>query len=434
MELIKSTRAESTQRPTVSSGITRNLRKQLDSNALALKFLASTAFRETLTSSLQDKILRDDSVWSERGGDSLTVLRDLVFERTPTNSSGIKRVSNAIYRLMSDSDYQSLPSEVQTTLEKWYKQTGSKVPTDIICSPILLETRLNDYNVEDDFKISFAKTPPEQLRVNLTSKELVRFVYLDCNHTEERKAESICNSLNKEKQFNCKTCSMIQYSFLNWTESNKDLVLDSGLDLSRLTEDDFHSSANSQRKFIVSYKCCGKPEETSYKSLKNKAKRAAEMAQDAICCNKCNVSVGVFEVMVRTALDSAKNYVNDLDVDIQFTFDSLPNKPYDIVARVGDKLYLIEVDGGDHYKSRSDNDDNDFLRKVEVDRLKTEAALKYAHGFLRIDERGHRGWLTKEVHNALQEIAKGAFSGYKVIGEECPGAALASKELKGSGA
>lgn len=98
---------------------------------------------------------------------------------------------------------------------------------------------------------------------------------------------------------------------------------------------------------------------------------------------------------------------------------------YDLLLELKDSYrLLIEVDGGQHYGEGYRSGQQYFEKRIETDRLKTQAALDKGYHLLRIDARKYRTEVPKELAYILLAATKGEISRYTVFGEECPGAAL----------
>lgn len=326
------------------------------------------------------------------------------------------------------SEYASLSDEQREILNYIHTASGAKSWDEA-------ETLKDRIQIHGAFiealGIDFSKTPSEALEQKLTSEELVEFSWKVCGHTESRRVKNINSSLNKKKVLQCSECRRIENSFISWYVTNQVYLDDSGLDISKVSQEAQLESAYSKTKFEVAYGC-GHSEETTFQSLKSKHKRALDMGQDRIACNSCKVAEGVFEILVRGILEFQMRSNPGLLVEKQAKIEFLENMPYDIrVTTAGGIVYYIEIDGGFHYRGHSSATELQFLRKVEVDRLKTQTALEQGHRMLRIDERNHKGELTPEIAAALEDAIAGTLPIYTVIGEECPGAAQVSNALKG---
>jgi len=279
--------------------------------------------------------------------------------------------------------------------------------------------------------MDFSATPAEELAQNLTSDGGVHFSWIECGHREARSADSINTAINKKKAPHCKECRRLDNSFIAWYYANEDFLLDTELDISRLSKEELLASAYSKVKINIGYGC-GHRENTTFQSLKDKLKRAQDLGQPTISCNGCKVADGTFEVGIRMAIQLSVAFVPGVTIEKQVEIDGLKGKPYDMVIRLASgKLYFVEVDGGHHYKPFNRKGQDAFLRKVEVDRIKTEAVLERGHGLIRIDERNHKGEMTDELSEVLSGALRGTLGAYAVVGEECPGAKRVSAELKG---
>lgn len=97
---------------------------------------------------------------------------------------------------------------------------------------------------------------------------------------------------------------------------------------------------------------------------------------------------------------------------------------YDLLLELsGSYRLLIEVDGGQHYGEGFRKGDG-FQKRIEADRIKTQAALDQGYYMLRIDARKYRTEVPEELGHILLAAVRGELSRYTVFGEECPGAAL----------
>jgi hypothetical protein len=336
-----------------------------------------------------------------------------------------RRVSR--FMLESSAAYAALSTPDREFLQRVHQLTGSRsweeeehFGTKLMANASLVKK----------WGMDFSKTPSQQLKQKLTGKGMVQFKWTSCGHSEERRATSLNTAMNTAKAPQCWSCNRLDNSLITWHENNRLFLEDSGLDISRLTEEDLLDSAYAKRKFTVGYGC-GHSEKTSFSSLKAKHKRAIEMGQEYITCNGCNVADGTFEVAIRMALQFSQSFIPGLVVEKQVELDELPRMPFDIrITTPQGIVYYIEIDGGYHYKGHSGSDEDKFLKKVEADRRKTKAVLLRGDRMIRVDERNHRGELLDELRGALFQAVYGTLPVYTVVGEECPGAAAVSDELK----
>lgn len=343
-------------------------------------------------------------------------------------------ISRRIARFMAErpESFDSLAEATREELLRFHRSTGAR---DWIDEREQLLAAKIEANAEllVSFGMSFKKTPPSELNQNLTSSGLVHFSWIECGHEETRSASSINISINGAgtKVPSCKECRRLDNSLIVWYYSKEDFLLGSGVDISRVSEEDRLQSAYSKTKFEVGYGC-GHWEMTTFQSLKDKEKRAHDFGQETISCNNCKVPDGTFEVGIRMAVQLVATLVPGVTIEKQFELEGLENKNYDMLIRLSSgKLYLIEVDGGLHYKPFNKHGEDDFARKVEVDREKTQVPLERGIGLIRIDERNHRGEINDELAAILTGAMRGTLPLYTVVGEECPGAKLVSNELKG---
>lgn len=351
-----------------------------------------------------------------------------------TQSKGDTEKAKAISRRMSrfmvenKREFESLTETEQGIIKYFHLSTGGDEWAD--------EESLGDRIRLHGPKLSemgadFSSTPADQLGLKLTSKDMVSFSWKHCGHSETRRATQINSSLNKDSFARCASCRRLENSFASWHASHRPFLDASGLDISSLTEEQMLESAYSKTSIEVAYGC-GHRETTSFQSLKAKHKRALEMGQEFIACNGCKVTDGTFEVGFRMALQLATRFVPGCKLDWQQELKGLPGMNYDLTLTAPNgRVYFIEIDGGYHYKGHSSATEDTFIRKVEVDRLKTETVLSRGDSIIRVDERSHRGVFTEEMLDVLVAAANGTLDRYTVIGEECPGAAQVSAELKG---
>lgn len=335
-----------------------------------------------------------------------------------------RRISR--FTVQRGEEFISLSADDRQILEDIHMATGAKAWED--------EETLNDRLLKNsefiaELGMNFGKTPPAQLAQKLTGKEHVDFLWSNCGHSDSRRATQINTALNKGQRMQCPTCRKLDSSLTSWYEENRPFLEASKVDISALSVDDLLDSAYSKRTFEIGYGC-GHRERTTFQSLKAKHKRALDMGQEFIACNGCKITDGTYEVGFRMALQLATRLAPGCVLDWQVELPNLPGMNYDltIIAPNG-KVYFIEIDGGYHYKGHSSAAKEDFERKVEVDRLKTEEVLKLGHGLIRIDERNHRGVLTEEMLDVLVAATQGTLGSYTVIGEECPGAKKARKNF-----
>lgn len=403
---------------------------QLQSAILLHRVCEGELLQTNLIRAVADKPipLKSEGVWLCNG------IRKVLNGSLSLENKKQKEMATAISRKISKfqierkDEYQALSNNDKQLLKEMFLRAGAKKwsPEETLGSRLKARAEL-----VKQLGMDFSATPSSQLERKLTSKELVDFFWTACGHSESRKADSINTSLNSsERSPSCSICRKLDSSMQTWYLEHSMFLKASGLDLSRLTSEDLLDSAFSTRTFVVGYGC-GHTEETRFQSLKSKHKRAIEMGQESIACNACKVPGGILEVAAKSAV-SMKCRGTEAKVIGQFILEELPNMNFDfaIVTATG-KIYLVEIDGGFHYKGHPSGDPADFERRKEVDELKTATTLRLGHGMIRIDERGHRGQLPLEVEAMLCDAIDGVLGKYTVYGEECPGAARVSAELKG---
>jgi len=341
-------------------------------------------------------------------------------------------ISRKISRFMIEQpeSFAALPAADQEEIRRLHINTGSREWVNEEEQLLALKIESSS-ELLSEFGMNFSSTPAQELNQNLTGTEMVNFSWDSCGHRDYRAAYAINTAINKKKSPYCRECYTLDNSLITWYQLNEDFLLSSQVDISQVSSVDLLASAYSKTKINIGYGC-GHRENTTFQSLKDKVKRAQELGQETISCNACKVPDGTFEVGIRMAIQLATAFVPGVTIEKQVELDGLKGKPYDMLIRLeSGKLYFIEVDGGLHYKPFNRLGQDEFDRKIEVDREKTEAILALGHGLIRIDERNHRGEVTEELAAVLSAALRGTLGNYTVIGEECPGAQLVSDERKG---
>lgn len=210
------------------------------------------------------------------------------------------------------------------------------------------------------------------------------------------------------------------------------LIENSGTDLSHWTDADFQEKLTSTKKVLVGCGVCGELNEIKIASFRTAISYALKN-RTLLSCKDCSVSTGRLEDAV---VAYCSGLIDGMDFEdgegpifeTQYRIPGLERMPCDgAFIFPNGMVSIVEVDGGYHWENRNAHA---LRKKIAADHVKTETTLLNSNSMLRIDERNF-SQLTQQMKDALKLCARGKSPRYEVIGEECPGAALVSADLKG---
>lgn len=125
-------------------------------------------------------------------------------------------------------------------------------------------------------------------------------------------------------------------------------------------------------------------------------------------CPKCHRSHG--EIV-------CENHLNSLSIypESQHILDNLPRKRFDFRFTYNNRNFLLEFDGSQHFKyvPYFHQDVNEFIRKQQVDVLKTQRGLEKGYSIIRIDYTQINN-LNLHINNAFNSTSTLYFSDHTI--------------------
>lgn len=349
------------------------------------------------------------------------------------HSGGTKSLSLMIWDLLQSDELKG-KRELKRAARMLHGRTGSFVREAKVSNPMdawILEN--SDVLMGS---VEFITQTPELKNLGASSKQEIQLRYSCCGTEAStsciRFAAKVKSHRKHGTPVKCADCAKSLIPVRTYFGKHAQILDDSGVRMDRVTEEQFELPSGSSEEMEIFFGCHEDYVLISPESLKSKIQRARNMNHAQIACNDCSVTQGKIESKAIAFLEGNAATTNFLKlpsatISNQFRIPSIENMPFDTLVTAADGTRtLIEVDGGFHY----DNRDLDALdKKIESDRLKTEIALSNGYNLIRIDER-NLVRLTVEIQELLLRATVGAVERYTVIGQECPGAALVSDELK----